>query len=580
MHPKGTSNPNVSIRQRLTEFPGENFKESAGTLFCTGCREEVGLKKTIIQQHIKSSKHSRGKERLAVKESREQDIANVLIAYDNENHPKGETQSMAQRVYRFKVVRTFLKAGVAINKIDQFREIFEEQGYSLSHSSNLSSMIDVINKEENEKVKKEITGRNVSVIFDGTTHVSEAMNIILRFVSDDWKIEQRLVKLLLVTKSMTGEELAQQLLSCLSTNLGINSALLLAAMRDRASVNDVAVRTLKILYPNLIDIGCFSHTLDHVGEKMETPVLHQFIKAWISLFAHSPKSRIAFKTQTGQIPKTHSPTRWWSKFEVIKQVHDLFGDIPNFLNTTDLPEVTRRKLTDICGQPQQQALLKIELAATVDAMEPFVKATYDLEGDGPLALRAYQHLRTVKSSIANAYYPDVIAVSRLLSQGNVPVQQQWINYATQCIRPAYQYYQDKFNHGPLQPLVTIFKSCRLFDPVKVKEMQPDAAAVDTLRCVPFFDADNVIQPLQGELAAYQALTDDVAAEINVLEWWSQHSKEIPSWASACKQILLLQPSSAASERVFSLLQNSFNNRQERALEDYIETSLILQYNNK
>ena len=55
VHPKGTSNPNVSIRQRLTEFPGENFKESAGTLFCTGCREEVGLKKTIIQQHIKSS---------------------------------------------------------------------------------------------------------------------------------------------------------------------------------------------------------------------------------------------------------------------------------------------------------------------------------------------------------------------------------------------------------------------------------------------------------------------------------------------------------------------------------------------
>ena len=65
--PKETSDPNVSIRQRLTEFPGENFKKSAGTLFCTGCREELGLKKTITQQHIKSSKHSRGKEKLAVK---------------------------------------------------------------------------------------------------------------------------------------------------------------------------------------------------------------------------------------------------------------------------------------------------------------------------------------------------------------------------------------------------------------------------------------------------------------------------------------------------------------------------------
>lgn len=63
--------------------------------------------------------------------------------------------------------------------------------------------------------------------------LQKPLNIILRLVSDDWKIVQCLVKLLLVTKSMTGEELAQQLLSCLSTNLGINSALLLAAMRDR-----------------------------------------------------------------------------------------------------------------------------------------------------------------------------------------------------------------------------------------------------------------------------------------------------------------------------------------------------------
>ena len=130
----------------------------------------------------------------------------------------------------------------------------------------------------------------MSIIFDGTctTHVAETLNIILnRFVSDDWKIEQRLVKLLLVAKSMTGEELAQQLLPCLSTNLVINSALL-AGMRDGASVTDVAIRTLKILYPNLVDRRCFSHTLDHVGEKMETPIFVSVFegvdKSFCSLF--------------------------------------------------------------------------------------------------------------------------------------------------------------------------------------------------------------------------------------------------------------------------------------------------------
>lgn len=94
---------------------------------------------------------------------------------------------MAQCVYRFKGLSIFLKAGIAINKIDQFREIFEDQGYSLSHSSNLSSMIDVINKEEKDKVKREIAGSNVSIIFDGTTHIAEALNIILGFVPDNGK---------------------------------------------------------------------------------------------------------------------------------------------------------------------------------------------------------------------------------------------------------------------------------------------------------------------------------------------------------------------------------------------------------
>ena len=58
----------------------------------------------------------------------------------------------------------------------------------------------------------------------------------------------------------------------LSTELGIASHLVVAAMHDRAAVNEVAVRTVSILFDRLMDVGCFSHTLDHVGEKMKTPI--------------------------------------------------------------------------------------------------------------------------------------------------------------------------------------------------------------------------------------------------------------------------------------------------------------------
>ena len=51
---------------------------------------------------------------------------------------------------------------------------------------------------------------------------------------------------------------------------------------------------------------------------------------------------------------------------------------------------------------------------------------------------------------------------------------------------------------------------------------------------------------------------------------------------AFKLILLVKPLSAAAERVFSLLNNSFNTRQKYALEDYniIHLSVMIQYNNR
>ena len=110
-------------------------------------------------------------------------------------------------------------------------------------------------------------------------------------------MSQLLLSGIVVTKPMNGEELAHQLLSTLSVDFSVPPSSLLAAARDCATVNNVAMRHLKILFPNLVDIGCFSHTLDHVGEKMATPNLEKSMKSWVSLFTHSARSRNALKAQ-------------------------------------------------------------------------------------------------------------------------------------------------------------------------------------------------------------------------------------------------------------------------------------------
>ena len=87
------------------------------------------------------------------------------------------------------------------------------------------------------------------------------------------RLYKELIWLQMVVKSVIGEELARELISMLSVNYGISSQLLLAAMKDGAAVNETAIRTLKIVYPNLLCIGCFSHTIDQVGECFSTPNL-------------------------------------------------------------------------------------------------------------------------------------------------------------------------------------------------------------------------------------------------------------------------------------------------------------------
>ena len=102
-------------------------------------------------------------------------------------------------------------------------------------------------------------------------------------------------------------------------------------MRDRASVNNVALRTLKIVYPNLVDIGCIAHTINLAGERFQVPTLQEFINLWNSLFTHSAKARLCWKEQCGSSVHSYCPTRWWSKCEVMKDVMIKFGDVQKFI---------------------------------------------------------------------------------------------------------------------------------------------------------------------------------------------------------------------------------------------------------
>jgi len=199
----------------------------------------------------------------------------------------------------------------------------------------MANLIPFVVEQERLRMKQELGHKNVSIIFDGTTRLGEALVIVVRFLDDNWSLQQRILQVQMLAKSMKGEEVARELINTLSVTYGISSSRLLATMRDRCSVNNVALRTLKIVYPNLVDVGCFAHTMNLAGERFKIPTLLQFINGWNSIFAHSAKARLCWKEQCDISMPSHCPTRWWSKWEVMKVVMVMFGDVEQFLTTHD-----------------------------------------------------------------------------------------------------------------------------------------------------------------------------------------------------------------------------------------------------
>ncbi|CAI8054964.1 hypothetical protein GBAR_LOCUS29994 [Geodia barretti] len=118
-------------------------------------------------------------------------------------------------------------------------------------------------------------------------------------------------------------------------------------------------------------------------------------------------------------------------------------------------------MLDLLHDQQKQGLLKIELAATVDAGLPLVQTTYHLEGDGPLVLTCFEEVDKVFKAIQVAHFPNLNGVADRLSQGHNTNKQQLVAYGVSCVKPAFDYFVLKFMNE-LKPVFDAFKAAQLF----------------------------------------------------------------------------------------------------------------------
>ena len=125
-----------------------------------------------------------------------------------------------------------------------------------------------------------------------------------------------MIRIQLLSKSMAGQEIAIELIGDVWDTVGVPSCFYEGSCISQQLGNADSERGV----PLLMDIGCYSDTLSHVGENFKTPALTGFMHSWITLFSHSPKTKLLWKEPVGRSMPSYSKTKWWSKWEVVKMV--------------------------------------------------------------------------------------------------------------------------------------------------------------------------------------------------------------------------------------------------------------------
>ena len=371
-----------------------------------------------------------------------------------------------------------------------------------------------------------------------------------------------------------------------------------SVIRDGASVNGAALNHVRtIMYLQIVDIICSSHARDNVGKRFDTPTLDAFLHWWVSLFSHSPASKLRWRT--GESITTYGTTRWWSWWEVLKQLHWLFHHVRPFLQALESLPTVRRHLLDVIEDKDKFRQLQLELAVVIDAGKPFVTRTYLLEGSGKLATLAYDLLQEVAAACALEDYPPLEAVTNDLANGDDASKRQMTRQAKQCVHPAIAYFREKFSHidSPLQRIVKLFKSLRMFCPLKVASHNLIPNSTDDLQSLPALDHEETIRLLKTELPIYLVAAREAGPvdDETQLHWWKKQT-HLPTWQLAAKAVFSLLPSSAPAKRVFLLvkakrvllllkakrvfllLKAHTSHLQTQTLEDHLETQLMLQIN--
>ena len=165
---------------------------------------------------------------------------------------------------------------------------------------------------------------------------------------------------------------------------------------------------------------------------------------------------------------------------------------------------------------------------------------------------------------------------------------QWKKYVEDGLNPFIEYFLSRFKSGgDRYELRQLMEAARLFDPMYARTItkQKANALIDRLTVVPYLEQRPcLLNKLKAEWKSFydesKCVQKPASSKINILQWHYDFKSARPNFWEVASVVALIQPTSAAAERVFSQLSSLWGKRQARALADAIRASLLLAVNKR
>ncbi len=568
-------------------------------LQCKLCGNEFATKSDTVEGHLKSQRHSDGLRKEEEKAKSQPKIEDLpKIREEKKEEAVRRERDIVASAHRRRVLVMCMQHGISPECLhSDLKELLEEERpfrIALGHQTDLvRAHLPTLIDEHMRGLRTTLTGKLVAYFADASPRFDEAFVVGVRWCEANFVIRQEVVDFRLFQEPLTGKDYSCLVLSGLES-VGIGRDSVIAGLTDRAATNGVLAQTLASTMPRYLHSFCMAHAMDSLLKKFACPVLKNFLLAWNKTFGKSSSARYVFKRVTQEnFVRTHQ-IRWGATYDQVVQVSRIYGKLQQIVDEMAssgyaLKGVVKLKAATH-GYLSNESDLALELATFRDAGRHFRELNLLFQGDGFLSPFVYGKImdvnatfNSIQSGRAAQNLPSVAAV--IAAATRLSKENMWVD-AKKILNPAWVELNGLFNKGELRgeakvsflPMMKLFRFAQLFHPrfcqlwinrvERPLSLDEELANTDLRRVL----GAGLCDRLKTEFASLAVLYADFTEATNLnpaelLTFWSEKSSTVPAWAEAARVFVLLQPSSAAAERAFSVWRTRVSELQTTMLED-------------